>query len=275
MTTPTKDVSRISPPATRSTSSAQGLLLKKQMELVVGGNGGAPATDCHASLMKLVRAGHPIEKPLAWVSSPENDAEVRLLDYAALCLYQFPEGEKAEVTVLVGDRSYTVPVAPESAEYPAEPADSALFDGRAVQTDDGADALRESADWIFFPPNPAREAVALDGSMTVTARAGDVRTSIEVPVHVPMGGTHFGTWEEQPDLIVHGFPAGSRVPIGLYRIENFTEATLERTIGTVTMPPSRIAFFTVPGEVVRMLNMEATEKLDYCVAVPGGDCSAH
>lgn len=151
VTTPTKDVSRISPPATRSTSSAQGLLLKKQMELVVGGNGGAPATDCHASLMKLVRAGHPIEKPLAWVSSPENDAEVRLLDYAALCLYQFPEGEKAEVTVLVGDRSYTVPVAPESAEYPAEPADSALFDGRAVQTDDGADALRESADWIFFP----------------------------------------------------------------------------------------------------------------------------
>ncbi|MER6314353.1 hypothetical protein ABT237_11350 [Streptomyces sp. NPDC001581] len=76
-------------------------------------------------------------------------------------------------------------------------------------------------------------------------------------------------WELTHELLVYGYPAGAIIPIGLYQAERNSRPTLVRRIGTVVMPPSRIATFVIPSEPFDLLRVHTdTTTLAYCLGVP-------
>ncbi|MDX2395272.1 MULTISPECIES: hypothetical protein [unclassified Streptomyces] len=77
-------------------------------------------------------------------------------------------------------------------------------------------------------------------------------------------------WEITHNLLVYGYLPGERVPIGLYQVENNSRPELVGELGTVIMPPSRIATFVIPTEYFDLLR-EHTDgtTLAYCLGIPG------
>ncbi|MFD6874361.1 MULTISPECIES: hypothetical protein [unclassified Streptomyces] len=76
-------------------------------------------------------------------------------------------------------------------------------------------------------------------------------------------------WEITHNLLVYGYLAGESVPIGLYQVENNSRPELVGQLGTVIMPPSRIATFVIPAEYFDLLR-EHTDgaTLAYCLGIP-------
>lgn len=69
-----------------------------------------------------------------------------------------------------------------------------------------------------------------------------------------------------PRLAIVGFEPGSRVPVGLYRLQSDGKAAgrLVRQIGLVTVPQSRVAVFDVPPDVLDEIRGDGV----YCLTVP-------
>ncbi|GAA4340084.1 hypothetical protein GCM10023086_75450 [Streptomyces venetus] len=265
---PTTSVTHTSLGAQTPSSSARDLLLAKQFDMLTGGDGGVDI-DCHTSLLRLIMQGHPLDRPLAWVSSSHDKVELRPQDSVALCLYRLPKSKPITVTVKAGDRTNTTKVKLVAQSDASEPSKDPLIDGRRVDVWDIGDSLLQSPTWTFFPSDPAFNAIALSGQLTLTASAGDVRTTYEVPLHWDQGAAALEGWERTRKMTLYGYPAGARVPVGLYRVTGFDHAVLERQVGQVTMPRARIAVFTIPQDVLRIVRTEHESGKDfYCLATP-------
>lgn len=259
--------------ATRPIPSSHGapdFLLSQQFDL--GGEGGIQV-GCGEDV-KLVAQDRPTA---VWLtSSMDENVTVVLGATSILCLYGFPKDKPITVTVTAGSRAYTTPIRPVSEFSDAEDGD--LFNGRPIEVRDMGDGVLESAFLRFYPPDPAREAIALDGRLRLAASSGDLRTANEVPLSWEEGvGASEAEWKRH-QIAVYGYPPGTRVPIGLYRVANHVDeggpdqAVLMRPVGEVVMPESRIAVFTIPQDVFRLLSVEPEWGEDYyCLDVPGAE----
>lgn len=217
----------------------------------------------------------PTDHPLVWLTSSEG-GKVRVILNAesALCLYGFPKNKPITVTVTAGGRAYTTPIRPVS-EISSDGGGGDLFNGRPIEVQDLGDGVLQSGFWRFFPPDPAREVIALAGRLSLAASSGDLRTANEVPLRWEKGaGATEADWKRH-QIAVYGYPPGTRVPIGLYQVRNdqevtgFKHAVLERPVGEVVMPKSRVAIFTVPQELFRIINVKPPQGEDYyCLSIP-------
>ncbi|MFG2987005.1 hypothetical protein ACGFYQ_38135 [Streptomyces sp. NPDC048258] len=259
--------------ATRPTPSSHGapdFLLSQQFDL--GGTGGT-RFGCSEDLKD-----RPTDRPLVWLTSSEDENVRAILNTESLlCLYGFPKNKPITVTVTAGSRAYTTPIRPVS-EFSTDGGGGDLFNGRPIEVQDLGDGVLQSGFLWFFPPEPAREAIALDGRLRLAASSGDLRTANEVPLSWEEGaGATEAEWKRH-QIAVYGYPPGTRVPIGLYRVQNDQEdtgdelAVLERPVGEVVMPESRIAVFTIPQDVFRIISVEPEWGEDYyCLSVPGAE----
>lgn len=268
-TLPTKKAAVLSPTTGSPTASALELLLAQQFDMGMSGAGPHGCLDDLALFEHRPSAG----RPLAWVSSYFERADkvtVRLGRETLLCLSGFPKDKPVTVTVGAGGRQYTVPVRHVAEDHAASPGDNALFDGRTIDIEDAGDDLQESAFWRFLPADPARTSVALAGRLPLTAKSGTVKSSYEVPLSWEQGAAPLEKWERARNIAVYGYPVGATVPIGLYRVgEAGQEAVLQRKVGRVIMPASRVAVFTVPKDVFRLVSEEPSAGEDaHCLSVP-------
>ncbi|MFJ4776251.1 hypothetical protein [Streptomyces sp. NPDC088762] len=228
---------------------------------------------------EITSGGHPAGRPAVWVSSQKNDAgdaeTVGLGAPSVLCLSGFPKSGPITVTVKAQGRTYTTPLKRVTELTPRGQSDDSLFDGRAMEVTDTGNGLLESGDWRFLPSGPHREAIGLSGRLELTARSGDVTAANAEPLSREPGAATVEGWERSHRIAVYGYPVGARVPIGLYRIKNSSErqrAVLERQIGHVVMPRSRVADFTIPPDAFGAVSVDASPGKDaYCLSVPAVD----
>jgi hypothetical protein len=178
-----------------------------------------------------------------------------------LCLRGFDPSSTIDVVVESGGFRALTTVTPSTEEPTAESslgydeeAPTTLFDGGGelrVYTQgyggepiEGPKSALVSEMWHFMPPADVREVLAAEGSFRLTADQGDRTAMTEVEVPVPDEQAHYDVGSG-PDrqLAVLGYPAGARVPIGLYRNDQDFDSgvMLVKQIGTVTMPDSRVA----------------------------------
>ncbi|GHE63639.1 hypothetical protein GCM10017778_55250 [Streptomyces vinaceus] len=256
----------------------------------------APAPATSAPALKLVHAfaegrvgGIPFNceatrhhgsggRPAVWVSSQTTDTRaVALGSRSALCLSGFPGTGPITVTVKAGGRTYTTPLKRVSKSV-SKQSDAALFDGREMEVTERGGGMLTSGDWIFLPSGSIREALGRSGRLDLTAVSGDVKAANAEPLSRQPGAATEDGWERSRRIALYGYPAGSRVPVGLYRVKaSSTEgrnAVLERQVGVVAMPASRVADFTVPQDVFRTVSVAAPQGKDtYCLSVPGVDQS--
>ncbi|GGN57460.1 hypothetical protein GCM10011579_019740 [Streptomyces albiflavescens] len=245
-------------------SSARDLLLAQQFEMAMYSIG---PVDCHDEL-SLIKQGHRVDRPLAWVSSSSDEVVVRLGQQTFLCLYGFPKNKPITVTVKAGGRTYTTPVKRVATLTAEESSQNELFNDRELEVQDIGDGLLQSGGWTFLPSDPARKAIALSGRLTLAASSGDVKTTYEVPLRWNQGAEPLDGWEHSRRMAVYGYPVGARVPIGLYRV-GLERAVLERKVGEVVMPRSRVAVFSIPQDVFRVVSVEPPAGKDsYCLSVP-------
>jgi hypothetical protein len=125
----------------------------------------------------------------------------------------------------------------------------------------------QSGAWRFLPTESVRAQIFPAGSLTIIARQGAVSSKSTQRITLPPGRTgpaEFplgnGRWA------FYGFKPGLRVPVGLYRGDgpDAKVMTLVRQIGTVTIPASGIATFTVARDVITNYGGYR----GYCVVVP-------
>ncbi|MEU5809255.1 hypothetical protein [Streptomyces sp. NPDC047718] len=258
--------------ATRPTPSSHGapdFLLAQQFDL--GGSGGIQV-GCDEDV-KLVAQNRPTA---VWLtSSTDENVAVVLGATSILCLYGFQKDKPITVTVTAGGRAYTTPIRPVS-EISSDGGGGDLFNGQPIEVRDLGDGILESGFLSFFPPDPAREAIALAGRLSLTASSGDLHTANEVPLIWEEGvGASEAEWKRHQSA-VYGYPPGTRVPIGLYHVATregeLDQAVLVRRVGEVVMRESRIAVFTIPQDVFRLISVEPESGEDYyCLDVPGAE----
>lgn len=255
--------------------SAPDLLLAEQFDM---GLPGADPVRCGDELALLTR-GRPADRPMAWVSSGRDERRsadavtFALGDRSALCLYGFAQGKPITLTVAAGGRTYTTPVTPVAALSSGDSSKEELFNGRATEVEDAGGGFLRSGYWTFLPPDPAREAVAATGRLTLTASAGATRATGGIPLRRTRGAETVEGWERGHRLAVFGYPAGTRVPIGIYRLtrtEASARAVLVRKVGQVVMPRSRLAVLSIPQDVFRLVaEAPPKEEVSHCLSVPG------
>ncbi|MEU3668413.1 hypothetical protein [Streptomyces virginiae] len=271
--TPTGAPTSRAAPSVTPSPKARDILLAQQFDLDMEGAG---PVSCRDDLHQLTR-GHTNQQPQVWVSSGEDatgaSAAVAagLGEESRLCLHGFPPGEPITVTIKAGGRTYTTSVK-RLAELTAAPsALDDLFNGRPVEVVDIGGGLLESGSWTFLPSDPALTDIARSGRFTVSASSGGVRAESKVPLRLPRGATAMEGWEDNHRLAVYGYPAGTHVPIGLYRPEhrwNGRVAVLQREVGRVVMPAHRVGVFTVPPDVFRGISAEPADDEDpACLSV--------
>ncbi|ROQ93793.1 hypothetical protein EDE04_0198 [Streptomyces sp. 2132.2] len=179
----------------------------------------------------------------------------------------------------VGGRTYTTPLKRVS-EPVSKQSDAALFDGRGMEVTERGGTMLTSGDWSFLPAGSVREALGRSGRLDLTAVSGDVKATNAEPLSRQPGAATEDGWERSRRIALYGYPAGSRVPVGLYRLKASSEgqkAVLERQVGQVVMPASRVADFTIPQDVFRTVSVAAPQGKDtYCLSVPMVDqCVTH
>ncbi|GHE42529.1 hypothetical protein [Streptomyces vinaceus] len=274
-----------SPPAPRTSTTttaprpkptddaARDVLLAQQFDL--GGDAASPF-GCREDLA-LISRDRPAHRPMVWVTSahearPADAVRVVPGEESVLCLLGFPNDKPITVTVTAGGRTYVTSVQP-VVELGEEP-DGDLFDGRPIEVQDLGDGVLQSGYFSFLPSDPAREPLARDGRLDLSARSGALRTGNGVPVRwEKRGAATEPNWEHSHRIAVYGYLAGTHVPIGLYRVHAGQEvgghAVLERRVGEVVVPASRIATFTVPGELLSSIGAAPPTGQDYtCLSVP-------
>jgi hypothetical protein len=267
----TTDTATRAPSASSATDQAIGarptkkkkkksVVLARQLVLRPGGGGRGP--DCISDLPDL--PSRFATSPAVWLSGMNGPKNVPLSLQAALCLHGFSTDKPVAVTVTVGTHSYRTTVAPTSGKLSAnrvEPPET-LFNGRRLPVFNEGAGLLESEEWSFVPPSSARDAIVTAGTVTTSAVQAGTSASHRQTVTVP--GTPAQEWilGQKHQLVISGFPEGQKVPVGLYhRTGDGQPFRLMRKIGTVTMPRSRIAVFTVPKTVTVTGDR-------YCVTAP-------
>jgi hypothetical protein len=229
--------------------------------------------------------------PGVWVNNLNSSTEY--FDNTVLCLRGFNASAPIKLYLTAGSfTSHTdvqpVDGAPKSSAsfvYEDLPAETLFIDGAEmpVYTQDygggaidGPNGTLISGMWRFLPPPVAREALAREGSFTVTATQGNLRASTRQAVARPTTQDSYILYRKyrgSPRLIIIGYPEAAEVPIGMYRRANSSaeKATLTKQIGTVTMPYSRVADFPL-GDHIRYASPGY-----YCVSPPveeGSDCAS-
>ncbi|NXY94150.1 hypothetical protein HYE82_07025 [Streptomyces sp. BR123] len=251
-------------PATRAATPSPGardLLLAQQFDMEMEGAG---PVSCRDDLDQLAQ-GRPDDRPRVWVTSggdgtgASDAVAAGLGEESLLCLHGFPPGP-ITVTVKAGGRAYTTAVKTVAQLSATPSAMDDLFNGSPVEVEDVGGGLLQSGFWQFLPSEPALTDIARSGRFTVAARSGAVRAESEVPLRLPRGASTVEGWERNHRIAVYGYPAGARVPIGLYRPEDQedgrTVAVLQTEVGRVVMPRHRVAIFTIPPDVFRTVSAE-------------------
>ncbi|WAL93535.1 hypothetical protein [Streptomyces sp. Je 1-369] len=239
------------------------LLLSRQIDLLAAGNGAA--SDCAEDLKSL--PGHRSDSPAAWVSSSiDGSKSLGIPQHVALCLSGFPDGD-VDITVSVQGHEYSTTAVPAEGEVTfqrMEPS-STLFQGGRLRLYDVGEGVQQSEMWSFVPPGTARERLALAGELTISARSGGVSATRDQLIELPPVPVCDWLDSDTRRLLVFGFEPGSRVPVGLYRTDREgTTAVLVRKIGTVVMPRSRTAVFSVPADIRAL----AGESNQFRITVP-------
>ncbi|MFD3939897.1 hypothetical protein ACFWSF_34135 [Streptomyces sp. NPDC058611] len=245
-----------------TTDPATDLLLAQQITVLAAGDGAAP--DCTADPGRIPGLGDPTS---VWIGNITGRDRVLTPDEVALCLSGFSPDKPVRVTVGAGGRQYTTTARPTSSTLThakLEPADS-LFTGRELTVHGHGDGVLQSEKWWFVPPDAAREALAATGELTIEATQGELTARHSHPVELPYRTDRMGMDHGSHRILVYGFQPGTRLPVGLYAIAPSSDkASLVRQIGTVLMPRSKTAVFTVPDAVVE----ETRGRGRYCVTVP-------
>jgi len=263
------------PPVPDNGSATEELLLARQVQLQEGGDGLFP--NC-----RLDEETPPeFERdPGVWLNSLYSSTDYPGI--TVLCLRGFEASEPIEVVLNSGDfRSMTtvrpvqaVPTGVSPLGYDDE-VPTTLFDDQgelrvytqSADTEDGAiegpRGSMVSQMWQFLPPSDAREQLAASGSLTISAEQGDVRASMRLPIQVPQERAHYDVGAVDRQLAVVGYPAGARVPIGVYRQGSGPAVTLVKQVATVTMPASQVASLPLRQKLLR-----GVPEGDYCVMPP-------
>jgi hypothetical protein len=221
--------------------------------------GGAHDADCFDDLSGLPPAFST--SPAVWMSDSRGPRKFVFVVDSALCLHGFSADRPITVTISDGVRRYTTPVQPTAGTFSLKfkPAES-LFNGAPLRVYDVGKGVMQSDSWPFVPPSPVRENIAKAGHITISASQAGVNASYRQAVGVPeYPGRDRLLGDNKRRLVVYSFDQGQRIPIGLYRKDRQNHAKLVRQLGTVVMPRSRTAVFTVP---------RSAAGASYCVTVP-------
>ncbi|MEU5275015.1 hypothetical protein AB0G87_01200 [Streptomyces asoensis] len=233
-------------------------------QLVIHAGAGGRGPDCVSDLSQLPSGF--ATSPAVWLSGMDGPTSVPLALDTALCLHGFSADKPVTVTVTVGSHGYRTTVSPSSSPLTVgrvEPPET-LFDGHRLQVFDAGSGLLESHEWGFVPPSGVRDDIVTAGAVTTSAAQAGTSASHRQKVTVSGTSTPGQRWitGAKHHLAVFNFDQDEQVPVGLYHRSGPSEPfKLMRRIGSVTMPRSRIAVFTLPPSV--------TETGDrYCVSVP-------
>lgn len=263
----------------RPTTNTEKLLLGRQIDLQVGGDSIFPS--CRPDKDS---SGMFDRDPGVWVNNLYSSTEY--FDNTVLCLRGFNPSSPIKLVLTAGSfTSYTdvrpVDGAPKSSAsfaYEDLPAESLFIDGARLpvyprdyngEPVDGPPGTLVSGMWRFLPPPVAREALAREGSFTVTATQGNLRASTRQAVARPTTRDSYILYSHRrsPRLIIIGYPEAAEVPIGLYRRANSSaeKATLTKKIDTVTIPYSRVADLPLVDD------LRSASPGFYCVSPPVED----
>jgi hypothetical protein len=203
---------------------------------------------------------------------------VGIASSVALCLTGFAADQEVTLSVEGGGRTVDTPAKVRRSTRDRAPVGSLFVAPATLDLNrrpvEGLDqGLLESIHWTFVPPRAVRDALAVSRRIRITARQDGLTATRTMKVDVPDGDPF--RWLEQDDdgrplLVVIGFPAGARVPVGLYERIGATSsldgpARLVRTLGQVDVGRSKVELFRLPAPVVRM---GAATPDKYCVTVP-------
>jgi hypothetical protein len=258
-------------------SATDSLLLARQVRIQEGGDGIGPTCRADEDTPEAFR-----REPGVWVNTLTTIGDYP--DLTVLCLRGFSTSAPVDVHVVAG--GYTAdstvlptvgsPVPDTPLGYEEEPATTLFQDGAElrVYTEDygsvpldGPPGTMVSEMWQFVPPGRARDAISSVGSFTLTATQGGRSVAVRQPVGHPSRRASYTLSSPAPSgrLVLLGYPEGADVPIGLYREEaaGTARAELVRQVATVRVPASRVATFTVPGDV-----RSGLEPGRYCVLPP-------
>jgi hypothetical protein len=229
---------------------------------IIGYGGSDDAPDCARDLSSLPPGF--ATSPAVWMSSVWGPSK-RVFTYDnGLCLHGFTADRPVTVTITVDRRHYATTVQPVSGELTNlayEPPET-LFNRAPLRVYGIGSGLMQSEAWDFVPQSTAREGLAAAGHFTISATQGSTKASYRQSITVPPRPLRSRLrGDRNRRLAVAGFKRGEAVPIGLYRLSGkwSTTATLIRKIGTVVMPRSRTAVFTVPRSATGS---------KFCVTVP-------
>ena len=236
------------------------LVLSKQLQLQEGGDGirsMCPENDKTPASFA--------EDPGVWLNNLYSGSEY--FELTALCLRGFDTDASIDLTVRIGDLRFETTVEPVdgAAEsdtplgYDEEPP-ATLFTGDrlrvyteqyAGEPIDGPDGVLASEMWHFVPPAEVRDQLADVGSFDLNASQGQTEARATQQVAIPKTRHYYQIDRagERKTLVLTGYPARARVPIGLYLTDpDEPRAALVERIGSVRMPASRIATFPIPSD---------------------------
>jgi hypothetical protein len=261
----------------RPTTETEKLLLRRQIDLQVGGDGILLSCRPEKSKTKLFD-----RDPGIWVNNIFSTNEY--FGNTVLCLRGFNASAPIEVVVTAGSFTSHTHLQPVDGEpkssgtfiYEELPAETLFIDGAKIPVYtrdygggpiDGPAGVLISEMWQFVPPLAAREALGHEGSFTITATQGKVNASSRQPVATPTTRDSYILYKKyrgSQRLVIVGYPAGADVPIGLYRETSSAaeKATLTKKLGTVTIPSSRVADFPLTD------HMRNESPGFYCVSPP-------
>jgi hypothetical protein len=263
----------------RPTSATEKLLLARHIQFFQGGDGYEPECGIGQDTPPQFKKDVAV-----WVNNMSGPKGYP--DHTVLCLRGFASSAPIEILVTAGNfsaRTHIRPitVAPQEETafgYEEEPSTTLFTDGTELRVYTkgygdtpigGPPNVLASEMWRFFPPEAARNAIAEHGSFTITASQNDRTASLKQSVQIPDTPSYrlLFSMEGGSGLALVGFPAGATVPIGHYRNDSDSSgATLVRQIGSVRVPISRQAAFTLPPNL-----LDAEDNGDYAVLPPIAD----
>ena len=235
-------------------SETEEFLLSQQAQLQFGGDGLSP--NCEVDEDTPSAYGHD---PGIWLHELFSNSDYPRI--VTLCLHGFNPKRRIDLRVTAGDLAVNSSLRPvagaprPNSDYGYEDAPSTtLFEAGAVlrvytkgygsNPIGGPEPALTSEMWKFVPPPRARAAMAEAGSVTITATQRDATATEVHPIAVPHQRSYFTVHTPSGELLVlHGYPAGARVPIGLYRRDDPAKdsATRVRRLDTVRIPASQVA----------------------------------
>jgi hypothetical protein len=280
----TDDGSATDTTTTSGSADDPDVLLAQQITVIAAGDGAR--IDCRGNLDV-----QPAQHPDVWISSAYIDApfdDHRAVTYlireSGLCLFGFSDKQSIKIHVRVGTAVFDTTVVPTATtpppEFPEYEAPETLlrggtltvqhppvFDGQSPEPD----PVLQSGMWWFLPPLKIRDAMAETGSLQISAAQAGRTASRTQHVVLPTSPDRIWLDHEAYELAVFGFAPGQVIPVGLYKLTGEfdgpgeTATLVGDSIGTVKMPPSRVAVFKVPADVVTSVAGGAVE---YCITVP-------